>query len=96
MVTTTDLQTVTRIFESPMRIKVIDTLRRRDVLDPGEVATTDAERIALHHLHLPMLAEHGAIDWDPGMDTIARGDDYAKFTDALERFEMSQPARAAP
>ncbi|MUV58194.1 hypothetical protein [Halogeometricum sp. CBA1124] len=35
----------------------------------GEVQ--ERVRIALHHSHLPLLAEHGVVDYDPEAETVA-------------------------
>lgn len=45
------------------------------------------KQVALHHRHLPKLADHGYIDWTPGSDSISTGPSFDQIERVLELVE---------
>jgi DNA-binding transcriptional ArsR family regulator len=86
-----------RQLASPLRRQVLLTLARSPGgLDADTLAggpEPERTRIALHHIHLPKLAEAGYIEWAPGNSTVARGPRFGAVEAALELLgEYSQSA----
>ncbi|WP_266082462.1 DUF7344 domain-containing protein [Haladaptatus caseinilyticus] len=60
------------------------TLTEADIVpDGGETDEPDAVTTQLHHLHLPKLADHGYIEWQPDTETIRQGSNFEKIAPLL-------------
>lgn len=40
------------------------------------ISDTQDQAIAMRHIHLPMLADHGIIDWDQDAQIVAQGPQF--------------------
>lgn len=67
---------------------LVDTQRVDGVCDDPEAwcAGCDSEdfRVALYHVHLPKLADHGLVEWDREADAVARGPAFEEVLPLLE------------
>ena len=66
--------------ESPQTIPIVSTAS-------VETDNGDQERaIAMHHMHLPQLEDHGVIDWDLETGEIAKGPQFDAIEPLLTTF----------
>jgi predicted transcriptional regulator len=76
-------------------LRLLANQQRRDLLrslsdGPCRVAAAaddSAERVSLHHIHLPKLAEAGVVDWSPDADVVERGAEFERVAPLLETID---------
>ena len=42
------------------------------------------ETVRMHHVHLPMLADYGFIEWTPGDEKVTRGPEFDRIEEVLQ------------
>lgn len=79
-----------RVLASSRRREILNALTGRDRIEyPDEITfrdhvDLDEIRVMMHHSHLPMLAEHEYIEWDPDAQEIARGPNFENIRPLLQ------------
>lgn len=68
---------------SPSETVAFATLQST-LTDDLEHADARDVRIGLHHVHLPLLADHGFVRWDPETNEIGRGPRFDELEPMLE------------
>jgi hypothetical protein len=89
------LNTVFKMFSEPVRREALVVLRREGT--PLSVTTlaerldgdTDQLRIALVHVHLPMLADATLVKWSAERDSVEFGDFPDRFEGVFDLVEAS-------
>ncbi len=68
------------------RRHILLELKEREPTEPIEIdelhrpnGAPERARIKLHHIHLPVLAEAGYIDWDPSTTTVRIGNAFEEI-----------------
>lgn len=51
---------------------------------PESDRVTTSDDLALYHVHLPKLADHGFIKWDRTTQTVSRGSEFAAVEPLLD------------
>jgi hypothetical protein len=75
----TDFDGVMRALSEWRRRQILDALRDEERIDP--FPDDERERtIQLHHVHLPLLEEHGLVAWNRETGSVRRGSEF----DAVE------------
>jgi hypothetical protein len=63
----------------------------RDDSPPGGSTDRDtgdaAERIRMHHVHLPKLDDYGFVDWNERAGEVRRGSEFDRIEPLLELFD---------
>ena len=74
-----------------------------DCLDPSRTLVTDGgdedQTIAIQHVHLPKLANHGFIDWDQDAQSVTTGPQFGEIEPLLTVLSENQdvlPDRDVP
>jgi DNA-binding transcriptional ArsR family regulator len=69
------------------------TYREDEPLSVGALgADLDAMTHALHHAHLPKLADAGYVEWDPGSETVSRGPRFEEVAAVVETLQANEEA----
>lgn len=63
------------------------TLLRRYLSGPYEVAGSDKELLQMHHVHLPKLAAYDFIDWNRENNLVTKGDRFDEMKPFLKLVE---------
>ncbi|KZN23876.1 hypothetical protein A4G99_13635 [Haladaptatus sp. R4] len=88
------LDTLFKVFSEPTRREAVVLLRREDdplsVMDLVDRLDGDADRIriALVHVHLPLLDRVGIVDWDQARESVEFvdfPDEYDELLNVVER-----------
>jgi hypothetical protein len=100
----TTLDAVFDVLRNPYRRRILEELsdhgsRDRDAFSVEEFTIDDEDldeiQMVLYHTHLPKLATHSYIEWDPDIGKIRRGknfDEIAPFLAAVVEHEDEPPS----
>lgn len=89
---TIKLDRVLRLLTDSKRREVVILLREHDPAPVDRLEPEDAEKVELHHRHLPRLESAGVISWNDEDDVIGRGERYRQVENALAAVEEGLPA----
>jgi hypothetical protein len=83
-----------RLLSDDIRREVLVSLRHNECITPFSDDTLDQHRvIELHHVHLPLLADYGLIEWDRDSGVVTRGDCFSVITAGLAQGERNHPTQ---
>lgn len=73
-----------------MRREILLSLRDDEPINPFPDDDSEQHRIIqLHHVHLPLLADYGLIEWNRDTGAVTRGENFGAITVGLSQRDGS-------
>jgi len=76
-----------RILRDEKRRRLLLALKDRESYPLSALTETKEERVAYNHIHLPMLEDHGIIEWDRNLNSVKRGINWSEIQPELDRLQ---------